>query len=278
MCMNSTEEITRNLAKMKELVATAQNEKQKQIFEDIINNLNIKLKELSPPCVFTQELSSSETASSSFCKNLDFFQGIGVVQGEIISRYKNNDNLFSIKVKGSDYKIRTRGRVLKHIKEKYHLGGKWYFLVYPHIIHFPDKEKLHKTEFSVVAIDKTNTFGLKENEFILRGIWQFIAPSKTPVISIYRNKQAFDASRFSKEALTKMTRATHVPILWKDSPAVPFRFNPKSPKDEQKSRYFCQIKAKFLPGRDVWGFQSLEAEPTLNIPKFHKPKKLKAPR
>ena len=121
--MNSTEEITRNLAKMKELVATAQNEKQKQIFEEIINNLNIKLKKLSPSCVSVQELSSSETASSFSCEKLDFFQGIGVVQGKIIARYEDNDNLFSIKVKGNNYKIRTKGKVSKHIKEKFHFGG-----------------------------------------------------------------------------------------------------------------------------------------------------------
>ncbi|NEN89585.1 MULTISPECIES: hypothetical protein [unclassified Okeania] len=44
-------------------------------------------------------------------------------------------------------------------------------------------------------------------------------------------------------------------------------------KDKQGDRYFVEIKAKFLPGREQWGFMELLGKPTLDVPKFYKPEK-----
>jgi hypothetical protein len=72
-------------------------------------------------------------------------------------------------------------------------------------------------------------------------------------------------------------KGQHIPLLWKDAPVPPFRFNPKLQKEEQSKRYFVSIKARFLTDRDVFGFDSLLALPTENVPLFFKAgKKAKA--
>ncbi len=119
---------------------------------------------------------------------------------------------------------------------------------------------------------------LNDFEFRLCGLWQFIPVCRTPCISIFKN--------FSKERLdfikgqdvdvakkVKFMKASHLPLLWKDSPVKPFRFNPKLEKQEQEKTYFVEIKARFLPNKDVFGFVELLSEPTTNLPKFIKASK-----
>jgi hypothetical protein len=67
-------------------------------------------------------------------------------------------------------------------------------------------------------------------------------------------------------------KASHLPLLWKDAPVRPFRFNPKATHD-QGHPAFVEIKAKFLPARDVFGFVEQLAEPTETAPKFLKASK-----
>ncbi|MHC5863617.1 MAG: hypothetical protein ACYTXK_42880, partial [Nostoc sp.] len=65
----------------------------------------------------------------------------------------------------------------------------------------------------------------------------------------------------------KFMKASHIPLLWKDAPVRPFRFNPKVAKEEQGRAVFVTIKAKFLPGRDVFGFVALTALPKDSAPR-----------
>ncbi len=51
----------------------------------------------------------------------------------------------------------------------------------------------------------------------------------------------------------KFMKSTHIPVLWKDSPIRPFRYNPRGGKEQGRSM-FVQIKAVFLPERDVFAF------------------------
>ncbi len=70
-------------------------------------------------------------------------------------------------------------------------------------------------------------------------------------------------------------KASHIPVLWKDSPVRPFRFNPKGGKD-QGHPFFVQIKAVFLPHRDAFGFVEQLEDPIEQAPKFMKlPKSVK---
>ena len=60
-------------------------------------------------------------------------------------------------------------------------------------------------------------------------------------------------------------------MFWRDALVPPFRFNPKTPKEEQGRPVFVQIKAKFVPHRDAFEFDSL-----LELPRELPPKFLKA--
>ncbi len=64
-------------------------------------------------------------------------------------------------------------------------------------------------------------------------------------------------------------KTNHVPVLWKDSPIRPFRYNPKAGK-EQGHPMFVQIKAVFLPHRDAFAFVEQLGETMEQAPKFMK--------
>src|SRR5579883_23265 len=156
-------------------------------------------------------------------------------------------------------------------------------IVYPKIQHYPKKEQLHQVGFQVVAFDKgilnegiAST--LEDFQFKLCGLWQFIPVCQTPCITVLRNFSPDRLEYIKREdtsSLSKMMfmKASHVPVLWRDAPARPFRFNPKAPKEQQGHASFVEIKARFLPGRDVFGFDSLIAPPTDKLPKFFKVRK-----
>ena len=65
-------------------------------------------------------------------------------------------------------------------------------------------------------------------------------------------------------------KGVHVPIMWKDAPVLPFRFNPKAEK--QGEIYFVEMKAKLIPRLDTLGFVELLSEPTTTFPKYLLPK------
>jgi hypothetical protein len=65
-------------------------------------------------------------------------------------------------------------------------------------------------------------------------------------------------------------KASHIPLIWKDALVNPFRFNPKAEKEQQGKAMFVSIKARFIPGRDVFGFDSLVAIPQEEAPKYLK--------
>ena len=67
----------------------------------------------------------------------------------------------------------------------------------------------------------------------------------------------------------RFMKANHIPVLWKDSPVRPFRYNRLGDKD-QGHPYFVQIKAAFLPHRDAFGFVEQLGEPIEQAPRFIK--------
>ena len=150
--------------------------------------------------------------------------------------------------------------------------------VYPKFTHFPQKTSPARVGFQLVGFDRGQqpdgvTSELKDNEFKICGLWQFIPVCRQPCISIFRNftRDRLDYIK-SAEAQQKVNfmKASHLPILWRDGPVKPFRFNPKLKKEEQAKVYFVQIKAKFLPQRDCFGFSEMLEEPSEKPPKFLK--------
>ena len=215
------------------------------------------------------------------------FQGLGVLYGKIIKRYEDNENYYNAIVKDKTYElIIVNPRVRDFLKADYNPQKNRYLTVYPNLVHYPQPRggtKAPKINFTIIAANDLPNLELKPNEFKLFGLWQFIGVSKCPVMSIHRNRKKDGSDRVStlkekfkdNDKLHKnLTRANHVPLLWKNSPVKPFRFNPKLDKDKQGDRYFCQVKARFLADRGVWGFQELLVEPTLDIPRFYKPIKV----
>ncbi len=156
-------------------------------------------------------------------------------------------------------------------------------IVYPRITHYPKKEQLHQVSFQVVGFDKGRlnegvTAELEDFQFKLCGLWQFIPVCQTPCITVLKNFTPERLEYIKREDTSSLSRmmfmkASHVPVLWRDAPVKPFRFNPKAPKEQQGHASFVEIKARFLPGRDVFGFDSLIAPPTDKPPKFFKVRK-----
>lgn len=155
-------------------------------------------------------------------------------------------------------------------------GNSQRLIVYPRILHLPGRNKPHQVRFQLVGFDSGSNEGVAELadfEFKLAGKWQFIAVCKTPVISIHRNFSEAQLEHYKSLEQAKRKKyasASHVPLLWKDAPVSPFRFNPKIEKDKQGETFFVKIKAKFLADKDLFGFDSLMGVPTTELPKFIK--------
>ena len=111
--------------------------------------------------------------------------------------------------------------------------------------------------------------------FVLRGIWQYISRSESPVISIYRNCCPSQWKFFKKLNTHQQfyfTQPRHIPVVW-DAPVEPFKFNPQVEKGSQMPRYFVEVRAIFQDG--LYLVEEMLGEPTLDIPKFIKVSKKK---
>jgi hypothetical protein len=71
----------------------------------------------------------------------------------------------------------------------------------------------------------------------------------------------------------KFMKASHLPLFWRDTPVIPFRFNPKAAKEEQGKPVFVEVKAQFNPRKDAFEFQSLLGIPLQKPPSFLKASK-----
>lgn len=209
------------------------------------------------------------------------FQAIGVIVGEVSI---NELPLTStITIQGNTFPLfyasnhKHSWEALKKSLTNDGKGKERRLIVYPKVIHFPKKEQSYVLGFQLVGFDNGQQQGaikeLRDNEFKLRGLWQFIPVCPTPCISIFRNYSE-ERKRYvkSSDSVTRVRfmKASHIPLIWKDSPVKPFRFNPKLQKEEQGKRFFVELTARFLPGRNVFGALSLLAPPLDTPPRFLK--------
>ncbi len=273
--MVTIEELETNISKMQELLAAAQNEVQQRTFQDILANLNNQLVKLK------SEKQPVEKVESEVEQPKHLFQGVGVIEGKIVKRFEDNDRYYHVESQGKVYQlIINKRRTLDFVKTNYNPDEIQQLLVYPNLVHYPEKDKLPKLSFTLVSTLKEPHPDFKVNEFKLCGFWQMIAVYRGVVISIHRNKTddlKKLINKFEEDKVKNILRANHIPLLWKDAPVKPFRFNPKLEKDEQGDRYFVEVKARFIPSQGKWGFIELLSEPTLDIPRFYKPVKPSKP-
>ncbi len=201
------------------------------------------------------------------------FQAIGVIVGDV----EFDGMKASITIKDKTYRLLCpsgKEKIYLALKsEVTHSGNKKQRVaVYPRIKHLPAKDAAPLWSWELIGFqgrqEPKGIFAeLKDFEFKLHGLWQFIAVCRTPCISVYKNYD-YERGKFMKESeaadKVKLAKALHLPTLWRDAPVRPFKFNPKAAKkkkaqdkdkDEKKEfARFVQVKAKFMPQRECFGF------------------------
>ncbi|GBF80819.1 hypothetical protein [Aphanothece sacrum] len=189
-----------------------------------------------------------------------FFRAIGTLKGKI---EKDEEKKFWLCLGQNKYRLFIPGyKYLAWLKEHENKPDSSPFLrVYPKYRIIPRKPP--EIYFQVVAWAEENIWS-EPGIFTLQGVWQFIPQLRTPVISVYRNKDAVDPiGKFS---------AAHIPVLMRrEDDTRPFKFNPKIPKEDLPPRWFIQSVFKFIPSRECWGWVEDIEPPTQRIPRYQKP-------
>jgi hypothetical protein len=198
------------------------------------------------------------------------FQAIGIITGDVSFSGKEA----SITVEGKSYRLHyvsTNKRVLEFLRMQVKKSEqpRQRLLVYPRVTHYPKRDQPPSISFQLVAFDGVSGKGLmpqlQDGEFKLSGLWQFIPVCQTPCITVQKN---FTQERLAhikeSDALKRANfmKASHVPLLWRDAPVRPFRFNPKLDKEHQGKALFVEIRAKFRPDKDTWEFSQLCSRPS----------------
>ena len=171
-------------------------------------------------------------------------------------------------------------------------GSKPMFLrVYPQAT-FDQSDAEPRLSFSLVNYSQDcEKINDEPKGFVLRGIWQYIPFSKSPVITIYRNRaQKEFFKRLKGSGQFNFAKPRHIPVVW-DAPVEPFKFNPRAETGERTSdkspqrathngseaspsvssqmpRYFVQVRAIFKDG--LYVVEEMLGEPTRKVPKFIK--------
>ena len=207
------------------------------------------------------------------------FQAVGIIRGEVDFP---EDGKTTVTIGRQKYPLFYTSRyrlAYSGLKKQIEATGNktQRLIVYPKVTHFPKRDTPHFCAFQLVGFDTGKepegiNSELKDNEFKLCGLWQFIPVCRTPCVSIFKN---FNKERLNyikeaePETKVRFMKASHLPLLWRDSPVRPFRFNPKGGKD-QGHPAFVSVKARFMPGRDCFGFVEMLAEPEEKAPRFLK--------
>ncbi len=220
-------------------------------------NLKAESKSEKENITTTKEIKEEQT------KDEFAFRAIGTLYGSI---EKDQEGTFLINLDGNRYRLFIPGYRFDAFQKQYNnISDKSLFLrVYPKCFIVPRMP--HELYFQVLAWDKDNPWGEAPGEFIIKGVWQFLPQLRTPVISVYRNKDSKDTSGKCK--------AAHIPVMMRRSDGVnPFKFNPKSDKEDLTPKWFVQGRFKLLPQRNCYGWISDIKEPSNKIPWYKKPKK-----
>jgi hypothetical protein len=282
-----------DLPQLEKLVATATNPRQKAMYQALLDKAKSQIKqeqlasaqaedEPKAETKEAKETTETEAKSEEEAEPSIMFQGIGIISGQVQFSDDGENTITIGNQTYSLYYVPSKRRAWEALKKEIDATGKTQqrLIVYPKAIHFPKKEDPHRIAFQLVGFDKGKeekgiTDELQDLEFKLCGLWQFIPVCRVPCISILRNftKERLEYIKQAEPARkVRFMKASHIPLFWKDSPVKPFRFNPKAGK-EQGHPAFVQVKAKFMPGRDVFGFVAQLADAQETAPRFLKASK-----
>jgi hypothetical protein len=208
------------------------------------------------------------------------FQAVGIICGEITT---DGDKTF-VTIGEKSYALyyaSTHKRAYEALKKEITCTGitQQKLIVYPRITHFPGGKQPYRLEFQLAGFVGNSVSGggiesvLEDLEFKICGLWQFIPVCRVPCISVFKNFNQQRLEYIKSAPLDKKVnflKASHIPVLWRDAPIPPFRFNKNLDKETQGKASFVQIKARFNSASDNFEFVSLLGIPCESPPNYLK--------
>ncbi|GFE69062.1 hypothetical protein [Chroococcus sp. FPU101] len=219
----------------------------------------LSVEENSPVNEQSNTSNEPETESSVSSTESAFFQAIGMIKADSV---KLVEKRLVVTIGEKEYRGYVKAKqfpaLCRFLEE--HGEKPLYLKVYPKTFMAPS-HPLELQGWQIIAWRTDLPENEKVNQFVIKGVWQFVPQSRTPVITIYRNHQSNDP--------TGRYKAAHLPIVMRRDDYQPFRFNPKS--TEQSLRYFIQGLFRFDSTRNCFLWKSDLASPTERIPRYRKP-------
>lgn len=291
-----------DIATVKKKIQEAKNPRDAATWQKVLDKLEPIPVVLTPPKRIIKSPTTKTkviTAPGDSLPEVDpIFQAVGCLVGDILFKAENKSVIL---VDGKEYPLFAayeKKQAFYALRKEILTTGKTLqkIIVYPKIIHFPKRDDPYIVAFQLVGFIGSSKpqpeFDLKDREFILKGLWQFIPVCQTPVVSVLKNfteERLSSVKEMDLEGKVRFMKATHAPLLWRDASARPFRFNPRADvakKEggeenqegvEREPKFFISVKARFLPNRDVFAFVEELSKPVPRSPKaFRASKKLKA--
>ena len=185
-----------------------------------------------------------------------FFQALGTIEAE---RVEVVERKIIITVDSKEYRgwiePRQFSGLMRYLEER---GEKPIYLrVYPKTFSTPE-QPLSLQGWQIVIGIKGLSPQEKVNHFVIRGVWQYIPQSESPVITVYRNQTADDP--------TGKYKATHVPVVMEREDCQAFKYDPEA--KQKRKRYFIQGLFQFDPSSDLFIWKEDLEPPTLKIPPY----------
>ena len=187
-----------------------------------------------------------------------FFQALGTIEAE---RVEVVERKIIITVGSKEYRgwiePRQFGGLMRYLEER---GEKPIYLkVYPKTFSTPE-QPLSLQGWQIVIGKKGLSPQEKVNYFVIRGVWQYIPQSESPVITVYRNQTADDP--------TGKYKATHLPIVMEREDCQAFKYDPEA--KQKRKRYFIQALFQLDPSNNLFIWKEDLEPPTLKIPPYLK--------
>jgi len=208
------------------------------------------------------------------------FQAVGIIQGDVTSDGDKTFVTIGEKSYGLYY-ASTHKMAYEALKKEIGNTGitQQKLIVYPRITHYPGGKQPYRLQFQLAGFLSQEASGeglqsvLEELEFKICGLWQFIPVCRVPCISVFKNfnKERLEFIKSAPlEKKVNFMKASHIPVVWRDAPVSPFRFNPKLESETQGKASFVQIKARFNSASDNFEFVELLGIPTDEPPNYLK--------
>ena len=193
-----------------------------------------------------------QAVRQSHNKEKTIFQAVGLLR---CSPEINEDKLY-ITIDGQPHDLRRGKWGLRKHFDKLKLGieqngsKEIYLRVYPKVVHNLSKQTICSWFTPIKAYSDISQTKHQSEDFVLRGIWQYVPYCSQPVISIYRNIEMlrYFKSESTRAAKKAFARPQDFPVAW-SAPIQPYRYDPNLGNHNQMPRYFVQVRAIFTNGQ-----------------------------